>query len=290
MDWLTGIQNAINYIEDHLTEEIDFAAAAREAACSPFYLQRIFSLLCGMTMGDYIRSRRLSLAGDELSTTGCRVGDIAAKYGYESPESFARAFSRFHGITPTEARRDGSNLKYFFRLSVKIALRGGAAMNYKIVEQDAIDIIERPEVQKRDDAVSIPSIQEYWARAHRSGMVRKLFDLSPDKSKIFGICYGNLSTTPGFFEYAIAAAADKSTPLPEGFRRSRLPARTWAVFECRGPIPDAMQEMWEMIVSEFFPTSGYQPTYEMDVEAYPPGDRSRADYCSEIWVPVIKKI
>ena len=145
MDWITGIQNAINYIEEHLTEEIDYEIVAKEAACSSFYLQRIFSILCGMTLGDYIRNRRLTLAGNELSAADDKVIDIALKYGYESPESFTRAFSRFHGVTPSEAKKDGSKLKSFSRLSVKITLSGGNIMDYKIIEKDAFDIIEKVE-------------------------------------------------------------------------------------------------------------------------------------------------
>lgn len=111
MDWLTGIQNAINYIEEHLTEEIDYEEVAKEAACSNFYFQRIFGILCGISLGDYIRNRRLTLAGDELSASDDKVIDIALKYGYESPESFTRGFARFHGVTPSEAKKDGSKLK-----------------------------------------------------------------------------------------------------------------------------------------------------------------------------------
>ena len=113
MDWLTGIQNAINYVEAHLTEEIDYEKVARKAACSNFYFQRIFGVLCGISLGEYIRNRRLRLAGNELRASDDKVIDIALKYGYESPESFARAFSRFHGVTPSEARKDGSKLKSF---------------------------------------------------------------------------------------------------------------------------------------------------------------------------------
>lgn len=143
MDWLTGIQNAINYIEENLTEKIDYDEAAKQASCSSFYFQRIFSILCGITLGDYIRNRRLTLAGNELSATDNKVIDIALKYGYESPESFTRAFSKFHGITPSDAKKDGSKLKSFSRLSVKIILSGGNIMDYKIIEKAAFDIIER---------------------------------------------------------------------------------------------------------------------------------------------------
>ena len=158
MDWITGIQNAINYIEEHLTEEIDYEIVAKEASCSSFYLQRIFSILCGMTLGDYIRNRRLTLAGNELSAADDKVIDIALKYGYESPESFTRAFSRFHGVTPSEAKKDGSKLKSFSRLSVKITLSGGNIMDYKIIEKNAFDIIEKVEAHTVENSENAKSL------------------------------------------------------------------------------------------------------------------------------------
>ena len=145
MDWITGIQNAINYIEEHLTEEINYDKVAEEAACSSFYFQRIFGVLCDISLGEYIRNRRLTLAGNELNVSDIKVIDIALKYGYESPESFTRAFSKFHGITPSEAKKNGSKLKSFSRLSVKITLSGGSMMDYKIVEKEAFEIIEKVE-------------------------------------------------------------------------------------------------------------------------------------------------
>ncbi len=289
MDWITGIQNAINYVEDHLTEEISYEEAAKKAACSEFYFQKIFNILCGMTLGEYIRSRRLTLAGNELRATDGKVIDSALKYGYESPESFARAFSRFHGITPSEAKKDGSRLRSFSRLSVKITLSGGNIMNYKIVEKDAFEILERVEAHTTEKAENAKSIPDFWTRARKDGTLTKLLDAAEDKTYIFGVCYGNLPENAKTFDYAIAAKCGRDTTAPEGFRRSTIPARTWAVFECIGAMPDAIQNMWRRIVSEFFPTAGYEPTYEMDIEAYTEGDMGSADYRSEIWIPVIKK-
>lgn len=289
MDWITGIQNAINYIEEHLTEEIDYEIVAKEAACSSFYLQRIFSILCGMTLGDYIRNRRLTLAGNELSAADDKVIDIALKYGYESPESFTRAFSRFHGVTPSEAKKDGSKLKSFSRLSVKITLNGGNIMDYKIIEKDAFDIIEKVESHPVEDSENAKSIPAFWTRSHNDGTVKKLLDTTTDRTYIFGVCYGNLSENAKTFDYSIAAKCNENTVVPEGFRKNTIPARTWAIFECKGAMPNAIQDMWHKIVSEFFPTSGYQPTYEMDIEAYTEGNMGSPDYRSEIWVPVIKK-
>lgn len=289
MDWLTGMQNAINYIEEHLTEEIDYNEVAKQSACSSFYFQRIFSILCGITIGDYIRSRRLTLAGNELRVADGKVIDIAFKYGYESPESFTRAFSRFHGITPSEAKKDGSMLKSFSRLSVKITLSGGNIMDYKIIEKKAFDIIEKVEAQPIENSENAKSIPDFWTRSHNDGTVKKLLETATDRTYIFGVCYGNLPENAKIFDYSIAAKCDKNTIIPEGFRKSTIPARTWAVFECKGAIPNAMQDMWHKIVSEFFPTSGYQPTYEMDIEAYTEGNMGSPDYRSEIWVPVVKK-
>lgn len=289
MDWITGIQNAINYIEEHLTEEIDYEIVAKEASCSSFYLQRIFSILCGMTLGDYIRNRRLTLAGNELSAADDKVTDIALKYGYESPESFTRAFSRFHGVTPSKAKKDGSKLKSFSRLSVKITLSGGNIMDYKIIEKNAFDIIEKVEAHTVENSENAKSIPDFWMRSHNDGTVKTLLDTTTDRTYIFGVCYGNLPENAKTFDYSIAAKCDNNTVVPEGFRKNTIPARTWAVFECKGAMPNAMQDMWHKIISEFFPTSGYQPTYEMDIEAYTDGNMGSPDYRSEIWVPVIKK-
>ena len=289
MDWLTGIQNAINYIEENLTEEIDYDEVAKEAACSSFYFQRIFSILCGMTLGDYIRNRRLTLAGNELSATNDKVIDIALKYGYESPESFTRAFARFHGITPSEAKKDGSKLKSFSRLSVKITLSGGNIMDYKIIEKEAFDIIEKVETHSVEDSENAKSIPEFWTRSHQNGTVKTLMDVTTDRKFIFGVCYGNLPENAKTFDYSIAATYAKDAVVPEGFRRNTIPARTWAVFECKGAMPNAIQDLWHKIVSEFFPTSSYKPTYEMDIEAYSEGNMGDPDYYSEIWIPVVKK-
>lgn len=282
MDWIVGMQNAINYIEDHLTEEIDFDKAAAEAACSSFYFQRIFGILCDIPLSEYIRNRRLSLAGNELNASDAKVIDIALKYGYESPESFTRAFSKFHGITPSEAKKNGSKLKSYSRLSVKITLSGGSVMDYKIVEKEAFEIIEKAERHSIENDTNAKSIPDFWTRSHNDGTVKTLFENTTDGSLIFGVCYGNNSENAKTFEYSIGAVCSKQTADPKGFRKNTIPARTWAIFECKGAMPNAMQDMWHKITSEFFPTSGYQPTYEMDIEAYTEGNMDDENYRSEI--------
>lgn len=288
MDYVTGIQSAINYIEQHICDELDYEIISKEAACSTFYFQRIFGILCGVTLGEYIRNRRLTLAGSELINTNEKIIDIALKYGYESPESFTRAFSKFHGITPSDARKDSRKLKSFSRLSVQIIMKGGSVMNYKIIEKPAFKVLEKVKkqsVKQEENKISIP---DFWTKSHNDGTVKFLTETAVNKDFIFGICYGNIQKEAKNFDYAIAAMCDENCNVPEGFRIKEIPARTWAVFECVGAMPDAVQNTWHKICAEFFPTSGYTPTYEMDIEAYTQGDMSAADYKSEIWVPIKK--
>lgn len=140
MDWISGMQNAINYIEAHLTDAIDYDEVAAQSFSSSYHFQRVFSILCGFTIGEYIRSRRLSLAGAELAESDVKVIDVALKYGYDSPDSFAKAFQKFHGILPSQARNNGSRLKSFSRLVLKISLEGGNIMNYRIEEKEAMTV------------------------------------------------------------------------------------------------------------------------------------------------------
>ena len=135
MEWVVGVQRAIDYIEDHITEELDYEEIARTGFSFSYHFQRVFSILCGYTLGEYIRSRRLTLAGMELAADKIRVIDAAVKYRYESPDSFAKAFARFHGITPSAAREPGARLRSFTRLSIRISLEGGSSMDYRIEEK-----------------------------------------------------------------------------------------------------------------------------------------------------------
>ena len=121
MDWIAGMQKAIDYIEENLTEEINYEKVAEKSYSSSYHFQRVFSILCGYSLGEYIRLRRLSLAGGKR-----KVIDIALKYGYDSPDSFAKAFQKFHGVTPSQARADGGMLKSFSRMSIKILLEGAS--------------------------------------------------------------------------------------------------------------------------------------------------------------------
>jgi len=149
-----------------------------------------------------------------------KVIDVALKYGYESPESFTRAFTKFHGITPSEAKKDGSKLKSFSRLSVKISLSGGNIMDYKIIEKEAFDIIEKVETHTVDNSENAKSIPDFWTRSHKDGTVKMLTELTIDRTFIFGVCYENHSEDAKTFDYSIAANCDSNTAIPEGFKKT----------------------------------------------------------------------
>ena len=229
----------------------------------------------------------MTLAGAELSKADCKVIDVAFKYGYESPESFTRAFTRFHGITPMAAKQPGAKLRSFSRLSVSINLHGGTSMDYKIMEKDAFFVLEKVETHSVENDANKTSIPEFWERSHQDGTVKQLRRLSAESDRLYGICYAG-EADDETFDYAIAAPCEEGVAVPADFQKRHIPAHTWAVFSCRGAMPTAIQTLWQRIVSEFFCASGYEPTCELDIEVYPDGDMDSPTYESEIWVPVKK--
>ncbi|HEZ7986455.1 MAG TPA: AraC family transcriptional regulator [Ruminococcus sp.] len=290
MDWIKGMQRCINYIEDHITEPMELADIAHEMNVSPFYFQRIFTLVCGLTPGEYIRSRRLALAGSELISTDAKVIDIALKYGYDTPEGFTRAFTRFHGASPNAVKKGSISIKSFSPLQISISMKGGKIMNYRIIEKEAFKVLEKAEIHSIVDNENKNTIPDFWDRAKTDGTLDTLIAaFAPGEKNIYGICYGNSASDNKTFEYSIAAKCTEKCVAPEGFRINEIPARTWAVFECIGPMPTAIQECWHRVITEFFPSSDYEPTYEMDLEVYSEGDTSANDCKSWIYVPVIKK-
>ena len=187
MDWITGISKAIDYIEEHITEPTDYARAAKEACSSPFNFQRVFALLCGYTLGDYVRMRRLTLAGEELLSTDAKVIDVALKYGYDSPESFSRAFTRFHGVSPSAVRK-GAAIHSFSRICVKLILTGGSIMEYRIEKKRAAKIIcRRREFTKPGDDYTNREIPEFWNECGRDGSIQKLCGYNKDSAQFKGL-------------------------------------------------------------------------------------------------------
>lgn len=290
MDWITGIQRALDYTEAHLTEEIDYEKVAKQAYSSAFHFQRMFSMVCGFSLGDYIRMRRLSLAADELFRTNVKVIDVALKYGYETPESFSRAFMRYHGITPTAARR-GQNIKSFSRLSVKLILSGGNTMDYRIEKKDAFKVIcKKKRVNKPQGDTATEDISAFWEECTQNGTIETLcksarFD---NLQGILGICFsGEMANSE--FPYGIGAEYNGTAVKEEGFDIIEIPSYTFAVFTCKGEMPDVFRKTYQQICTEFFPQSNYEYGNGIELEVYPSDDVQNPDYACEIWVAVNEK-
>lgn len=290
MDWITGISKAIDYIEEHITEPTDYARAAKEACSSPFNFQRVFALLCGYTLGDYVRMRRLTLAGEELLSTDAKVIDVALKYGYDSPESFSRAFTRFHGVSPSAVRK-GAAIRSFSRICVKLILTGGSIMEYRIEKKQAAKIIcRRREFTKPGDDYTNREIPEFWNECGRDGSIQKLCGYIKDSAQfkgLLGVCFSTEMTDSGF-PYGIGAEYDGESD-PQDFEIVEIPAYTYAVFTVRGRMPDAFRETYRKICTKFFPQSGYEYGNGVEIEAYPSADVQNPDYTCEIWIAVKPK-
>ena len=268
MDWISGIQRALDYVEEHLTEEIDYREAARQACSSSFHFQRMFAMLCGFSLGDYTRMRRLTLAAQELRQHGPKVIDTALKYGYDSPESFSRAFARFHGVSPSEARR-GATVKSFSRLSVKLILTGGRTMDYRIEKRDAFRVLcRRKQVAKPQGDTATEEISKFWSQCSGDGTIEKLCACA-DFSKLgglLGICFSG-EMDDSAFPYGIGVPYNGAPITGEGLELVEIPAYTY----------------------EFFPQSNYEYGNGAELELYPSADTGNPDYYCEIWIAVKEK-
>ncbi len=271
-----GIQSAIEYIEENITEELDINDIAARAYVSAFHFQRIFSVLCGISVGEYVRNRRLTLAAQELSATDIKVIDTAVKYGYDSADSFARAFTRFHGISPSAAREKGARLKSFAPLRIKLSLEGGTMLEYTIVEKAAFTVMGRSRTFNADTSYS--EIPKFWEEHMKS-----------EESKIICGMYGVCIDGDGKnFEYLIADNYIPQKEVPAGYITKTIPAGTWAIFPCKGDLPRTLQDVNTMIWSEWLPNcKEYKLAGNYNIEAYFPPDSSGVTY-SEIWVPIEK--
>ena len=292
MDWITGIQRAVDYVEAHLEESIDYEEVARQAYSSSFHFQRVFSILCGFTLGDYIRYRRLSLAGKELSSSEIRVIDTAYKYGYDTPESFSRAFTRFHGVTPSQVKQGSATLKSFSPLSVKLILDGGNMMNYRIETKGAFQILCKKKQVSCKTEMTTEEISRFWQLCGTDGTIPALCKYIPEHNIfpncIVGANFGK-DATDSEFPYAIGAHYNGMPVTDAGLTVEEIPAHTYVVFPCVGKMPEAFQTLYHQIYSEFFPASEYQPCGGTDFEAYPSADVTNPHYSCEIWIAVEKK-
>ena len=223
MELVESLNAALRYMEDHLLEETDSERAARHVGLSRFYLERTFSALTGMSVSEYIRARKLSLAAQDFVTGDVKVIDIALKYGYDTPESFTKAFSRFHGVTPTSARRMSTMLRCQNPLAISIQMEGAKMMNYKIEQMDAFQIAGVERAFHMD--TSAQEIPKFWQEFFEQGINQKV-------CPVLGVCFD--ADASGKFPYMIADFVKPGVELPEGLITREVPAHLWARFSCKG--------------------------------------------------------
>ena len=279
MEWIQSLNKAIDYIEDNLLQDITCVEVAKHICISTFHFQRTFNILTNITISEYIRNRRLSLAGQELTKENVKVIDVAFKYSYETPESFSKAFSRFHGITPHQAKKEGAVLKSFNRLVIKIKLEGGTTMDYKIVKKDDFKVVVKTKIFSHENCTT--DVPVFWNEYFSKGLDEKVCGM-------IGICIQEKAGCKEF-KYGIGCVDKDVKEIPVDFEVLEIPAYTWAIFKCMGPMPSAIQDMWKKVYSEWLPQAEYELISDYDIELYTEGNLQSQDYLSEIWIPVREK-
>ncbi len=285
MEWIAAIQKSLNYIEEHILS-VDYDEIAASVYISSFHFHSAFSLIVGMTAAEYVRKRRLSMAGQELTLSNAKVIDISYKYSYDSPESFTKAFTRFHGVTPSQAKKPGARLTLFNPMKIIVSVEGGKIMDYRIENSDEFSLLvkTRPFLNSRINEQGNSDIPDFWTEFINEGGFKALkpYRLNDDS---YGVC-SPVSKEEGCFDYGIGVRCDKSAVAPEGFKLWNIEAGMWAVFQCIGEDAGSMEGVWERIYKEFLPQSGYEMRNYADFELYP---KDGKDVFCEIWVPIKKK-
>ena len=300
MDWTTGLQRAIDYIEDHLLEKIDYDTVAAQSFSSSYHFQRIFCILCGFTVGEYIRNRRLSLAGAELAAGDAKVIDIALKYGYESPDSFAKAFQKFHGILPSQARNNGSDLKSFSRLVLKFSLEGGNVMSYRVEKKPEMIFTGYKRRFTGTPAERMEQECDFYVSTRANQYILK--GLSHDCDTGYNIMSGFDDEGYDFYIASILDEwstdnLDKELGAEEAkrFEKIVVPEGMYLICETEKTKYPTMlfEDLRRKMVSEWLPSSGYELADAPEISVYhwfhKRGDEevNNSRYI-ELWIPIAK--
>lgn len=288
MDSLASMNQALAYIEESLMGDIDFKHVEKLALCSEYHFRKMFSSLAGITLSEYIRRRRMTLAAFELLHSNVLIIDLALKYGYNSPDSFTRAFRSIHGMTPSLARDAGQPLKAYPQLTFQLTIKGGNEMNYRIEEKAGFYVVG---IMKRVPLVYRgvnPEIAAMWQTLNMD-MITEFKALSNVEPR------GLISASTNFAEGRLEGSeldhyiGVATTQEPPGnFARLVVPDSTWAVFESIGPFPETLQNIWGRIYAEWFPSSGYEQVEGPEILWNADKDVTSPTFRSEIWIPVSK--
>ncbi len=281
MEWIDRLNSAIRYMEEHLTDEIDYEQLGRIACCSSWHFQRMFSYMAGIPLSEYIRRRKMSLAAVDLLSSDARIIDIAEKYGYRSPTAFNRAFQSIHGTAPSSVRQEGISVRSFPPITFKITVKGVEEMNYRIETKEAFRIVGVSVPLEKEIEKNFAVIPSKWQEISLNGTLQTLAQMmNQEPMGVLGISTCNEEEP---WRYYIAV----STSLEAGdYEEYTVPAATWAIFPGEGT-NQSIQELERRIVTEWLPTSGYEYGNAPDIEVYLNPDPQNARY--EVWIPVTKK-
>ena len=281
MEWVERLNQSMNYIEEHLTDEIDYEQLGRIACCSAYHYQRMFTYMAGGSLAEYIRRRKMSLAAVDLQGGEERIIDIAQKYGYRSPTAFNRAFQSFHGIAPSAVKDKGVSVKSFSPIVFRIAVKGATEMNYRIETKEAFRIVGISAPLDQEIEKNFMVVPKMWQEASANGIIGKLaamMDAPP-----MGLLGVSACNDKEEWKYFIAVSSTKTSG---GFEEYTVPASTWAIFSGTGT-NQSIQELEQRIISEWLPASGYEYANAPDIEVYLNPDPQNAQY--EVWIPVTNK-
>lgn len=292
METIRLLQQAIDYVEQNLSSAIGVEDIAGAAMTSKYHFQRMFHALTGFTVTEYVRNRRLTLAAEELAGTDSKVIDIALKYSYETPESFAKAFQRMHGVTPQMARKKNVKLKSFPRISFQIQIKGETEMNYRMVEEKGCRIIGKEVIVHKDAYTEIPAFTE---KIWKDGTHDRINELAgrPAGSLLFGYYYD--FSEDGSKRYLMGIELPEGQEVPQELDTLTVPDQTYAVFDSRDTFPDDAEmgleilNVWRRIYSEWFPSAGFEQVEGPCMEKYYWTDDSHEESICEVWIPVAKK-
>lgn len=292
MCWLEKMNSVIEYIEKNLDNEISLNKIAEISCYSVTTFQRMFSIICDMSLSSYIRHRRLTLAAFELQNSNIKIVDLAAKYNYESPEAFTRAFHSLHGVSPSVARQMGTSLKAYPRISFHLSLKGDVAMDYRIEQKEGFEIYGIERIISTENESNWKEIPDFWMEIVSNGMLDKLIQSTNVPIPEEGLnlinaidCYR--TTRNDTIPYMVfALKTDKSDV--EGYTVVNIPSATWAVFKSElhtvEETSKALTGLIKRIYTDWLPTANYTKVENYELElTYKCKDK----YYSEIWVPVM---
>ncbi|HEX3021215.1 MAG TPA: GyrI-like domain-containing protein [Lachnospiraceae bacterium] len=285
MDWLECMNASLDYIEENMSIKIDFEKVAAKACCSSYNFQRMFSFIAGITLATYVRRRCMTTAAQELVNSDATVLDIAIKYGYDSPVSFARAFSLLHGLTPSEARKEGAKLKLYPKISFLLSIKGAEEMKYRIEKMGSFNLAGVSREISTANGENFKQVPHMWDDVCSDGTCDMIFGMNGnEKEEMYGVCY-DFRFHEEKFRYMIAVKPEGQ--IPESCETLHVPELNWVKFECNGVA--GIQDVFKRMYSEWFPASGYEHAEGPEIEWYSTDDMGSPDYRCEVWVPIQPK-